>query len=258
VEIPTQYTAELRIPHSFYYAIHSAGPESSLQSKETFLSPFKAPDAASTSQKSKTFSSEIPHSSATSETNLLPASGNRMALSLLLLLDQATSESRTAKDEVRMRSYNPNSLIPLGRQEKECFYRNIGGERHREDLVISEIPPQKLFLLTCNVPLPPSLSAETLCPEIILRQKQQRVRDRTSASAYSGLGFGASVVAPLPLDSLGQNRQRDLLRDQISDYRDHTESGQDNPCMIMLKGLPGGVLKAMRGIKLLVTTNKNQ
>jgi hypothetical protein len=184
---------------------------------------------------------------------LLPASGNRMALTLLLLLDQATSESKRAKEEARTRSYNPNSLIPLGRQEKECFYRNIGGERQREDLVISEIPPQKLFLLTCNVPLPPSLSAETICPEIILRQKQQRMRDRTAASAFSALGFSASVIAPLPPDSLGQSRQRDLLRDQISDYRDHTESGQDNPCMIMLKGLPGGILKAVRAIKLLVT-----
>jgi hypothetical protein len=176
-----------------------------------------------------------------------------MALTLLLLLDQATSESNIAKEEARTSSYNPNSLIPLGRQEKECFYRNIGGERQREDLVISELPPQKLFLLTCNVPLPPSLSAKTICPEIILRQKQQRMRDRTAASAYSGLGFNASVIAQLPLDSLGQSRQRDLLRDQISDYRDHTESGQDNPCMIMLKGLPGGIIKAVRAIKVLVT-----
>lgn len=213
-----------------------------------------APDLSSVSQKTKALHSENPQISTAGETILLPASGNRMALTLLLLLDQATSENKIAKDEARMRSYNPNSLIPLGRQEKECFYRNIGGERQRGDLVISEIPPQKLFLITCNVPLPHSLSAETICPEVILRQKQQRVRDRTAASANSGLSFSGNTIPPFTPHSLGQNRQRDLLRDQISDYRDHTESGQDNPCMIMLKGLPGGILKAVRAIKLLVTT----
>lgn len=210
--------------------------------------------AVSVSQKNKAFSSEIPQNSNTGEAILLPASGNRMALTLLLLLDQATSESKIAKDEARMRSYNPNSLIPLGRQEKECFYRNIGGERQRDDLIISEVPPQKMFLLACNVPLPCSLSAEAVCPEIILRQKQQRVRDRTAASTYSGFGFNSNVVAPFPIDGSGHNRQRDYLRDQISDYRDHAESGQDNPCIIMLKGLPSGILKAVRAIKLLVTT----
>ena len=64
---------------------------------------------------------------------LYPANGNRMALTLLLLLDQANRESQFAREDSRKQSYEPNNLMPLGRNERECFFRNIKGERKEEE-----------------------------------------------------------------------------------------------------------------------------
>ena len=211
-----------------------------------------AADLQATSQKFRASSSDSSLSSG--DTALSPAAGNRMALTLLLLLDQAHTEVKAAKEEARKKSYNPNSSVPLGRQERECFFRNIGGDRRRDELESYEAPTESISLIVCNVPLPCTLSAESVCPEIILLQQQQRNRNRAATSAYSGLGYDGSVLSTLPLDgsSYGHSHQRDFLRDQISDYRHHTESEQNNPCVIMLRGLPVGIIRAVRAIRLLV------
>jgi hypothetical protein len=187
------------------------------------------------------------------ETALRPANDNRMALTLLLLLEQA----QFARDEVRKKCYEPNSLMPLGRHERECFYRNIGGERIEEpEFQPSSSPIQ---LIVCNIPLPCSLSAETVCPDILAFQCQQRLRDKaaTSAmatasnSAYSGLGFLGNVQPSQPVESVRYTRQKEYPREQISDYRNLPENG---PCVIVLRGLSIGILRAVRAIKQLVAT----
>ena len=186
------------------------------------------------------------------EIALCPANGNRMALTLLLLLDQANREFQLAREEVRKQCYEPNSLIPLGRHERECFFRNVGEERIEEPEFHANFS-QILQLLVCNIPLPCSLSAETVCPDVIESQYQQRLRDQAAAAAaingaYSGLGFLGNVQ---PVENIRYARQRDFQRDQISDYRKHFENG---PCVIVLRGLPIGILRAVRAIKQLVAT----
>ena len=187
---------------------------------------------------------------------LYPANGNRMALTLLLLLDQANRESQLAREDPRKQSYEPNNLMPLGRHERECFFRNIKGER-KEEPEYHTSSSLTIQLLVCNIPLPCSLSAETVCPEIIAYEYQQRLRDKATAaaaasnSAYSGLGFLGNAQPLQPVDGIRYSRQKDTLRDQISDYRNHSENG---PCVIVLRGLPIAILRAIRAIKQLVAT----
>lgn len=188
---------------------------------------------------------------------LYPANGNRMALTLLLLLDQANRESQFAREDSRKQSYEPNNLMPLGRNERECFFRNIKGER-KEEPELHASSSLTIQLLVCNIPLPCSLSAETVCPDIIASEYQQRLRDKAAAaaaaasnSAYSGLGFLGNAQPPYPVDGIRYSRQKDTQRDQISDYRNHSENG---PCVIVLRGLPIAILRAIRAIKQLVST----
>ena len=192
---------------------------------------------------------------------LYPANGNRMALTLLLLLDQANRESQVAREDSRKQSYEPNNLMPLGRNERECFFRNIKGER-KEEPEFHASSSLTIQLLVCNIPLPCSLSAETVCPDIIASEYQQRLRDKAAAaaaaaasnSAYSGLGFLGNAQPPQPnftSEGIRYSRQKDTQRDQISDYRNLPENG---PCVIVLRGLSIGILRAVRAIKQLVAT----
>lgn len=186
---------------------------------------------------------------------LYPANGNRMALTLLLLLDQANRECQLAREDARKQSYEPNNLMPLGRHERECFFRNIKGER-KEEPEFHASSSLTIQLLVCNIPLPCSLSGENVCPEIIAFEYQQQLRDKAavaaaSNSAYSGLGFLGNAQLLQPVDGIRYSRQKDTQRDQISDYRNHSGNG---PCVIVLRGLPIAILRAIRAIKQLVAT----
>ena len=240
-----------------FYTIIGPHNSSNVQNSSSSRSSGNTTDYLSAAPKSKNLNGDVGIDIDSNETALRPANDNRMALTLLLLLDQANRECQSARDEVRKKCYEPNSLMPLGRHERECFYRNIGGERIEEpEFQPSSSPIQ---LIVCNIPLPCSLSAETVCPDILAFQCQQRLRDKaaTSAmatasnSAYSGLGFLGNVQPSQPVESVRYARQREYPREQISDYRNLPENG---PCVIVLRGLSIGILRAVRAIKQLVAT----
>lgn len=139
-----------------------------------------------------TVNSEVSQST---EVLLHPACDNRMAMTMLLLLEQ---ESLARQNSSRM-------ILPM------------------------------LRMIVCNIPLPCNLSAEILCPSILQAQQQQR-----RGSIYSNLGFGGSYGGfdSSSLHSIGD----------ISAQYEEQET-------IVLRGLPIGILRAIRAIKSLVASS---
>ena len=148
---------------------------------------------------------------------LKPASGNRMALTLLLLLEQAiTSKNKDIRDH------------DMRRPGREGFFGEMragdGLRRQSFDMPISAI-----HLIMCNVALPHNLSAESICPGILLAQQQQSSRARSGS--YPGLGQQLS---------------------EQSRASQHSENRFDKPCVLVIKGLPVGIIRAVKAIKNLV------
>eukprot|EP00596_Hydrurales_sp_CCMP1899_P001260 CAMPEP_0119053592 /NCGR_PEP_ID=MMETSP1177-20130426/74525_1 /TAXON_ID=2985 /ORGANISM="Ochromonas sp, Strain CCMP1899" /LENGTH=116 /DNA_ID=CAMNT_0007033583 /DNA_START=1622 /DNA_END=1972 /DNA_ORIENTATION=- len=91
-----------------------------------------------------------------------------------------------------------------------------------------------LRLVVCNIPLPVNLSGETLCPSIMQVQQQQR------RGSYLGLdGFGGAYGG---FDSLHGGGGAFAYEEQGT---------------IVLRGLPIGILRAIRAIKSLVASSSS-
>ena len=150
-----------------------------------------------------------------------------MALTLLLLLEQANFDYQS---NYSTEPYNQGFDSAVGQQGAQNFF---GGGR-RANLRSLELRSPAIHLIICNVPLPYTLSAEAVCPAILLAQQQQFRRSREST--YSGLGFESYMPY-----------QVNQTRDQY-----HHDHGLDGPCVVVVKGLPVGILRAVRAIKNLV------
>ena len=146
-----------------------------------------------------------------------------MALTLLLLLEQANLHF-DCHNNYGTESYSKGFDSDVGLQGAQ----NIYGNGRRANLRSVEMQSPAIHLIICNVPLPYTLSAEAVCPAILLAQQQHFRRSREST--YSGLGFESHMPY--------QMNQHDL--------------GLDGPCVVVIKGLPIGVLRAVRAIKNLV------
>ena len=150
-----------------------------------------------------------------------------MALTLLLLLEQANLHFDC---HYGTEPSNKGFDSAVGLQGAQ----NIHGDGRRVNLRSVEMRSPAIHLIICNVPLPYNLSAEAVCPAILLAQQQQFRRSREST--YSGLGFESHM--PYPMNQTKDQYQHDF--------------GVDGPCVVVIKGLPIGVLRAVRAIKNLV------
>lgn len=159
-----------------------------------------------------------------SEVALLPACGNHMALTVLLLLEQANFNYRNSN-----RGFD---TAYAGRQGIEGAYND--GRRINPRAESVDVQSPAIHLIICNIPLPYTLSAEAVCPAILLAQQQQF--KRTKENTFSGLGFETSIPYHM-----------NLTRDQY-----HIDQRLDGPCVVVIKGLPIGILRAVRAIKSLV------
>ena len=149
-----------------------------------------------------------------------------MALTLILLLEQANLAPKNLHRNTRNDPYNGHH---------DDFYRDIRGDSRRRESFVMPLPA--IHLIVCNVPLPYSLTAEAICPAVLLAQQQQQRRARAASGrgeSYSGLGFDSYVPQ------------------QMNQYYDNFRG--DGPCIIVLKGLSVGIVRAIRAIKNAIAT----
>ena len=161
-----------------------------------------------------------------SELSLQPCGGNKTAYALLLLLEQEIYAVRKSEylreNEILTRQNDPFSIL------------------NKRDVCLSDDMPRvpTIRLLVCNIPLPCSLSAISLYPNLKNQRKNSINLGYSSYGVGSGVGFD-------PRD----RGQHDHVT--YSEYR-YEEQG-----MIVIRGLSAGILRAVRAIKSLVATGSS-
>ena len=135
-----------------------------------------------------------------SETLLQPACGNRMAITLLLLLEQEMLNVADAQREMEAKARRSNTH-PMS-------------------------PTEHLRLVVCNMPLPGAIPGHTIFP--VLRQ-------RRGPSRYGGYGG---------YDPMGEGSHQQ--------YNGHRHEEQ---CVIVVRGLAAGIVRAVRAVRALVAAS---
>jgi hypothetical protein len=141
-----------------------------------------------------------------SETLLQPACGNRMAITLLLLLEQEMLNATDAEHqrEMEAKARRSNTHLP---------------------------PTEHLRLVVCNMPLPGAIPGHTIFPAL---------RQRRSPSRYAGYGG---------YDPMGEGSHQQQQQQQYNGHR-HEEQ-----CVIVVRGLAAGIVRAVRAVRALVAAS---
>lgn len=136
-----------------------------------------------------------------SETLLQPACGNRMAITLLLLLEQEmlnNDADHQREIEAKARRSNTHPMPPT----------------------------EHLRLVVCNMPLPGAIPGHTIFPAL---------RQRRSPSRYGGYGG---------YDPMGEGS-----------HHQHTGHRHEEQCVIVIRGLAAGIVRAVRAARALVAVS---
>ena len=174
-------------------------------------------------------------SSQHADSQLFPACGNRMAGTLLLLLEQEVLFVRKAEQqreiELQARHSDPFSMLSNRESYSQPFEPTIQ-------------------LIACNMPLPNSIPGHTIYP--FLKAKR-------NPFGFNGCGGYESPYHRSMNDSshYSQSHQQQLqLQQQQQQQQQHTQQGaeyrQNEQCVLMVRGLSVCILRAIKSIKAIV------
>ena len=165
---------------------------------------------------------------------LFPACGNRMAGTLLLLLEQEVLFVRKAEQqreiELQARHSDPFSMLSSRDSYSQPFEPTIQ-------------------LIACNMPLPNSIPGHTIYP--ILKAKR-------NPFGFNGCGGYESPYHRSMNDTAhySQSHQQQQQQQQLQQQQQHTQQGaeyrQNEQCVLMVRGLSVCILRAIKSIKAIV------
>jgi hypothetical protein len=190
------------------------------------------PDAFNTGAGSPQANSTGTASPQNADALLFPACGNRMAGTLLLLLEQEVLFVRKAEQqreiELQARHSDPFSMLSSRDSYSQPFEPTIQ-------------------LIACNMPLPNSIPGHTIYP--ILKAKR-------NPFGFNGCGGYESPYHRSMNDTSHYSQSHQQQQQQQLQQQQHTQQGaeyrQNEQCVLMVRGLSVCILRAIKSIKAIV------
>jgi hypothetical protein len=174
--------------------------------------------------------------SAGGQRELASAGGNQMALAMMLLLEQQHRQQQIAQQQ---QAQHQQQRLYMQQQQQQMYGKQQQRNPPPPPFVATmdeQQQQQALQLLTCNVPLPKSISAEAIHP--VLTSSCLFTEQSTYGQYYpgglSGSGSVPSRALPYGAERMMSGRERE----------------QEGP--VVVRGLPVGVMRAIKAIKALV------